>query len=126
MRRAKVSMAIDVEAIKSRIMRGLAVPTALMLPPQIDGYAEELDRRAPVDREKAKKLLAEAGYPSGFEVQLDCPNNRYINDEQICQAVSSMLAQIGIQVKLNAMPRAVWLPKLQKFDTGSLYCSAGV
>src|ERR1700674_579383 len=124
--RQAMSMAIDVEAIKSRIMRGLSVPTALMLPPQIDGYAKELDKRAPVDREKAKKLLAEAGYPSGFEVQLDCPNNRYINDEQICQAVTSMLAQIGIQVKLNAMPRAVWLPKLQKYDTSFYMLGWGV
>src|ERR1700674_1110940 len=115
--RQAMSMAIDVEAIKSRIMRGLSVPTALMLPPQIDGYAKELDKRAPVDREKAKKLLAEAGYPSGFEVQLDCPNNRYINDEQICQAVSAMLAQIGVTARLNAMPRAPFFAKLDKRDT---------
>ena len=118
--------AVDVEAIKSRIMRGLSTPTALMLPPQVDGYSKDLDKRPPGDREKAKKLLAEAGYPSGFEVGLDCPNNRYINDEQICQAVASMLAQIGVTVKLNAMPRAVWLPRLQKYDTSFFMLGWGV
>jgi peptide/nickel transport system substrate-binding protein len=124
--RQAVYTAIDVEAIKSRIMRGLSVPTALMLPPQVDGYAKELDKRPPADREKAKKLLADAGYPNGFEVTLDCPNNRYINDEQICQAVVAMLAQIGMQVKLNAMPRAAWLPKLQKYDTSFYMLGWGV
>jgi peptide/nickel transport system substrate-binding protein len=65
----------------------------------------------------AKKLLAEAGYPNGFEVTIDCPNNRYINDEKICVAVAGMLAKIGIAVKVNAMPRAQFFPKTQKLDT---------
>ena len=64
--------------------------------------------------------MTEAGYPNGFEVTLDCPNNRYVNDEQICLAVAAMLTQIGIQTKVTAQPRATYFPKLEKYDT-SLY-----
>ena len=64
----------------------------------------------------ARKLLAEAGYPDGFEVQLDCPNNRYINDEQICVALAGMWAQIGVKVKVNAQPRALYFAKAEKLD----------
>ena len=63
---------------------------------------------------------AEAGYPQGFEVQLDCPNNRYINDEEICIALAGMWAQLKLKVRVNAMPRSLYFPKLEKFDT-SLY-----
>ena len=60
----------------------------------------------------AKKLLTEAGYPNGFEVGMDCPNDRYVNDEQICQAVVSMLAKIGVTVNLNAQPKAKYFAKI--------------
>ena len=64
--------------------------------------------------------MAEAGFADGFEVTLDCPNNRYINDEQICIALAAMWAQLKVKVKVNAMPRALYFPKLEKLDT-SLY-----
>ena len=67
----------------------------------------------------AKKLLAEAGYPDGFEVVMDCPNDRYVNDEDICQAVAQMLARIDVKVKLNAMPKAKYFEKVwppSKYD----------
>ena len=81
----------------------------------------ELEKRLPFDKAKrAKKLLAEAGYPNGFEVTLDCPNNRYVNDEKICQALAAMWAQIGVKINVNAMPRANYFPKLEKTDT-SMY-----
>ncbi len=64
--------------------------------------------------------MAEAGYPQGFEVTLDCPNNRYINDEEICQALAAMWAQIGVKVRVNAMPRAQYFAKTEKLDT-SMY-----
>jgi peptide/nickel transport system substrate-binding protein len=118
--RQAMSLAIDIEAIKSRTMRGLAIPAGTMALPQADGYTAELDRRAPVDPAKAKKLLADAGYPTGFEITLDCPNNRYVNDEEICQAAAAMFSKIGVTTRLNAMPRAVYFPKLQKGDT-SMY-----
>src|SRR3546814_8343759 len=69
-------------------MRGASTPTNLMFAPQINGFNAKLNERLPYDPEKAKALLAEAGYAEGFTVTLDCPNDRYVNDERICQAVA--------------------------------------
>jgi peptide/nickel transport system substrate-binding protein len=115
---------IDVNAINKTVMRGLSIPTAINLPnPTLAGIPKEMDKRYPYDVNAAKKLLAEAGYPNGFEVQLDCPNNRYINDEKICVAVAGMLAKIGVNVKVNAIPRAQYFPKAQKLDVS--FCMLG-
>ena len=103
--------AIDIEAIKQKVMRGLSSPSALMISPFLFAYADEF-KRLPYDPEAAKKLLAEAGYPDGFEVGMDCPNDRYVNDEAICQAVTAMLARIGVTVKLNAQPKALYFAKV--------------
>jgi peptide/nickel transport system substrate-binding protein len=111
--------AIDIEAIKKNTMRGLSAPSGAMLPSAIQ-TTPEIEKRLPYDKERAKKLLAEAGYPNGFEVTLDCPNNRYINDEKICQALAAMWSQVGVNTKVNTMPRAVYFPKLEKNDT-SMY-----
>ena len=116
--------AIDVQAIHKTVMRGLSVPTAINLPnPDRAGIPKEMDKRYPHDPNAAKKLLADAGYPNGFEVQLDCPNNRYINDERICLAVSAMLAKVGVTVKVNAIPRAQYFPKAQRMDVS--FCMLG-
>jgi len=104
--------AIDVEAIKARIMRGQATPTGLMVAPGVNGFRPELNNRYPVDIPGAKKLLADAGYPNGFEVELDCPNDRYVNDEAICQAAVAMLSQIGIKVNLLAQTRQRYFAKI--------------
>ena len=97
--------AIDEEAIKAKVMRGLATPT------RPDDRAVALFgvkdfKRLPFDPDASKKLLAEAGYPNGFEVQIDCPNDRYVNDEAICQAVVGMLARVGVKIDLNAEPKS--------------------
>jgi peptide/nickel transport system substrate-binding protein len=84
-----MNLALDREAIKRSIMRGLSVPAALMVPPGVNGYDAALDAVAKPDLDKARKLLADAGYPQGFELPLHCPNNRYVNDEQVCQAAVS-------------------------------------
>jgi peptide/nickel transport system substrate-binding protein len=118
--------AIDVNAIKTQVMRGLSIPTAVMYAPQVDGYPKDLDRVKPPDREGAKKLLAEAGYAQGFSVTLDCPNNRYINDEKICVAIAAMLAQVNVKVSVNAMPRATYFPKIQNYDTSFYMLGWGV
>ncbi|HXN15151.1 MAG TPA: ABC transporter substrate-binding protein [Usitatibacter sp.] len=113
--------AIDVQAINHSVMRGLSVPTAINLPnPTLAGIPKEMDKRYPYDVAAAKALLAEAGYPNGFELQIDCPNNRYINDEKICVAVAAMLAKIGVNAKVNAIPRAQFFPKAQRLDV-SMY-----
>jgi len=117
--RQALYQAIDIEAIRSTTMRGLSQPSGALLPSPVQS-TPELEKRLPFDRSRAKQLLAEAGYPNGFEVTLDCPNNRYVNDEKICQALAAMWAQIGVTINVNAMPRANYFPKLEKTDT-SMY-----
>ena len=104
--------AIDEAAIKTKVMRGFAHPTAVMVGPGVNGYDPTLDKRFPYDPAAAKKLLVEAGYPEGFEVGLDCPNDRYVNDEAICQAVVAMLARIGVKVNLLAQTKAKYFAKI--------------
>jgi len=109
--------AIDIETIKSRVMRGAATPTALMLTSQINGYAADLAKRLPYDPEASKKLLAEAGYPSGFEVKMNCPNDRYVNDAEICQAVAANLARVGVKINLEAETKGSYFPKILSRNT---------
>ncbi|MFM8768450.1 MAG: ABC transporter substrate-binding protein, partial [Rubrivivax sp.] len=109
------------ETMKTKLMNGQSVPTGGMTPsPQAAFNDAEIERRLPFDLVAARRLMAEAGYPDGFEVTLDCPNNRYVNDEEICIALAGMWAQIKVRVKVNAMPRTTYFPKLEKYDT-SLY-----
>ena len=117
--RQALYQAIDINAINKSTMRGLSKPTGGMTPSPLQS-TPELEKRLPFDPNAAKKLLADAGYPKGFEVQLDCPNNRYVNDEKICQAVAAMWAKIGVDTKLVTLPRAQYFPKLEKLDT-SIY-----
>jgi len=105
--------AIDMDAIKSRVMRGLSTPSALMIAPQLFPLAKDFTRPK-ADPDAAKKLLAEAGYPNGFEVTMDCPNDRYVNDAAICQAAVGMLARVGVKVDLLAQPKAQYFAKVLK------------
>ena len=109
--------AIDIETIKTRVMRGAATPTGLMVAPGIKGFVADLNKRAPHDAEAAKKLLAEAGYPNGFEVGMNCPNDRYVNDGEICQAVAANLARIGVKINLQAESKATYFPKILSRNT---------
>jgi peptide/nickel transport system substrate-binding protein len=124
--RKALNMAVDREAIRRVTMRGLSIPAALMIAPNVHGWSQDIDKVSPVDAEGAKKLLAEAGYPQGFEFTLDCPNNRYVNDEEICQALVGMWARAGVKVRLNAMPFANFIPKILKFDTSAYMLGWGV
>ncbi|MBI5256933.1 MAG: ABC transporter substrate-binding protein [Burkholderiales bacterium] len=113
--------AIDIETMKTKLMNGLSVPTGGLTPSPLGGYNDPaIESRLPYDVALARKLMAEAGYADGFEVTLDCPNNRYINDEEICIALASMWAQLKVKVRVNAMPRVNYFPKLEKWDT-SMY-----
>jgi peptide/nickel transport system substrate-binding protein len=98
--------AIDMQAIHARVMRGQSRNTALLLGPGVNGFSPALDTRLPFDPDASRRLLTEAGYPQGFGVTLDCPNDRYISDEAICQAVTAMLARVGVRVTLVAQTRA--------------------
>ena len=115
--RQAVYQAIDVEAIRTRIMRGAGTPTNLMIAPGVNGFVAELNKRPPFDPEASKKLLADAGYPSGFEVRMNCPNDRYVNDGEICQAVAGMLARVGIKINLEAESKATYFPKILSRNT---------
>jgi peptide/nickel transport system substrate-binding protein len=77
----------------------------------------ELNKRLPYDPEAAKKLLTEAGYPNGFEVTMNCPNDRYVNDAGICQAVAANLARIGVKINLAAETKGTYFPKILRRDT---------
>ncbi|QDY99043.1 ABC transporter substrate-binding protein [Nitratireductor mangrovi] len=103
--------AIDIEAIKARVMRDLATPVPLLIANELFAHSGDF-QRLPFDPDAAKQLLADAGYPDGFTVAMDCPNDRYVNDEAICQAVVSMLARIGVTVNLNAQPKAQYFAKV--------------
>jgi peptide/nickel transport system substrate-binding protein len=105
--------AIDIDLIKNRVMRGLSTPSALMVAPQIFKLSADFTRPK-FDLEGAKKLLTEAGYPGGFEVTMDCPNDRYVNDAAICQAVVGMLARIGVKIDLLAQSKALYFAKVLK------------
>ncbi len=109
--------AIDIDGIDKTVMRGAATPVALMLPPQVKGFAPDLAKRLPYDPVAAKKLLTDAGYPSGFEVKLNCPNDRYVNDAAICQAVAANLAKIGVKINLEAETKGTYFPKILRRDT---------
>lgn len=105
--RQAMSMAINREAIKDRVMEGLAAPSNNLVPIMLFGYNPQL-KDVKYDPDGAKKLLAEAGYPNGFGLTLHTPNNRYINDERIAQTVAQMFTRIGIDTKVEAAPMSVY------------------
>jgi peptide/nickel transport system substrate-binding protein len=109
--------AVDIETMKTKLMNNQSYPTGGLTPSPLGSYNDpEIEKRLPYDLAAARKLMADAGYADGFEVQLDCPNNRYINDEEICIALAGMWAQLKVKVRVNAMPRATYFPKLEKYD----------
>ncbi|MGQ3003819.1 MAG: ABC transporter substrate-binding protein [Hydrogenophaga sp.] len=109
--------AIDINGIQRTVMRGASKPMALMVGPGINGFDNAMNNRLPYDPDAAKKLLADAGYPNGFEVALNCPNDRYVNDGAICQAVAANLARIGVKINLQAETKGTYFPKILRRDT---------
>ncbi len=109
--------AIDIEGIKRTVMRGASAPIAQMFPKQVNGFAADIEKRLPYDVEGAKKLLADAGYPNGFEVSMNCPNDRYVNDGAICQAVAAQLARVNVKIKLEVETKGTYFPKILRRDT---------
>jgi peptide/nickel transport system substrate-binding protein len=115
--RHALSLAINRQAIAERLMDGAALPASNLVSPQVFGYAADLKPDA-YDPEGAKRLLAQAGYPDGFTTTLSAPNNRYVNDEQIAQAVAQMLARVGVRARVETMPMNVYLPKASRHELG--------
>jgi peptide/nickel transport system substrate-binding protein len=111
--RQAVAHAVNVPAILQTIMRGNAAEVSQLVSPAMRGYSDALAARPAFDVAKAKALLTEAGYADGFSFGLKCPNDRYLNDEAVCQAVTGMLAQVGITATLDAMPVQNYWPELR-------------
>jgi len=124
--RQAMSMAINRDAIRQVVMRGQSEPAGMIAPPFVNGWTAEMDAESSTDVEAAKALLAEAGYADGFSIRLDCPNDRYVNDEGICQAAVGMLGQIGITVNLDAKPKAQHFPLISGGQTDFYMLGWGV
>ncbi|SLN64942.1 Glutathione-binding protein GsiB precursor [Roseivivax jejudonensis] len=124
--REAMNIALNREAIQQVVMRGQSEPTGVIMPPPVNGWTEALDEYPEYDVEAANALMEEAGYGDGFTIQLDCPNDRYVNDEAICQAAVGMLAQIGITVNLSAVPRAQHFPLIANEETDFYMLGWGV
>ncbi len=124
--RQAMNMAIDRDAIKQVVMRGQSQPTGVIMPPFVNGWTEELDAYSPPDLEGAKALMQEAGYGDGFTVTLHCPNDRYINDEAICQAAAGMFGRIGVRVNLEAQVKERHFPLIENLQTDFYLLGWGV
>ena len=124
--RQAMDLAIDREAIKQVVMRGQSQPAGMLAPPFVNGWTEALDEVTTPDLGAAQSLLEEAGHGEGFRLTLDCPNDRYVNDEAICQAVAGMLGRAGIEVALNAMPKAQFFPLITGAQTEFFLLGWGV
>ncbi len=111
--RKAVNHGVNVDAIVQTIMRGAGEPVSQLVSSTMRGYSDAHAARYEYNPTLAKELLAEAGYPEGFSFGLKCPNNRYINDEAVCQATVGMLAQIGLDAQLEAMPVSNYWPELR-------------
>jgi peptide/nickel transport system substrate-binding protein len=122
--RRAISKMIDRDAIVSRIMEGQAVAAGQLLPEQFFGTSKTL-KPEKYDPEGAKKLLAEAGYPNGFGLTLHAPNNRYINDAAVAQAVAQFLSRNGIPTKLETMPSNVFFSRGSKLEFSFLLAGWG-
>jgi peptide/nickel transport system substrate-binding protein len=124
--RKALYQAIDIDTIQRVTMRGLSQPTGALVSQQVNGWTEGVNKRFAYSQDDAKKLLAEAGYPQGFEVDFACPNNRYINDEEICQAITAMWAKVGIKAKLRTLPLVTYFPMIQRYEASIYMLGWGV
>ena len=124
--RKALYQAIDIQTLNRVTMRGLSQPTGALVAPQVNGWTRKADERWPYDIDAARRLLADAGYPSGFEVDFACPNNRYINDEEICQAVAAMWAKVGFKARLRTLPLVTYFPMIQRYEASIYMLGWGV
>ena len=115
--RRAFEMAINMDAIREKIMRGKSRNAGTLVAPEVPGFAEALNARPAYDPAAAKALLAEAGYGDGFAFNLSCPNDAYVNGEAVCQAIVAMLAQVGVEARLTSQIRALHFERAQKGET---------
>jgi peptide/nickel transport system substrate-binding protein len=123
--RRAIYEAIDEGTIVAKVMRGYATPAGLIVAPGINGFDAAMNGRLPYDPAAARRDLAEAGWGQGFAVPMDCPNDRYLNDEAICEEVAAMLMKIGVAVDLHVAPRTRFFAKLLDTRIGSSFYLMG-
>lgn len=117
--REALRISIDYDSIVKNVMNGRAYVAAQGNPKPVLGYVDGLT--APkYDPERAKKLLAEAGYPNGFTVKFDSPNNRYVNDFKVAEAIAGQLSKVGINATLNLMPKSIFFDYIRPGDKSTL------
>jgi peptide/nickel transport system substrate-binding protein len=114
--RQALYQAIDMGTIQRVVMRGLAQPTGTLIAHHVNGWTPQVDKRLAFNPEASKKLLVQAGYPDGFEVEFSCPAGRYPSDEALCQAISAQWAKVGIKAKLRTQPFATYFPMIQRYE----------
>ena len=124
--RKALYQAIDSAALQRVTMRGMSRPTGSIAPPQVNGWTEGVDKRLPYDAAAAKELLAQAGYPDGFEVDFACSNNAFAQDEQLCQAITAMWSRVGVKAKLRTLPAVTYYPMAQRHEASIAMLSWGV
>jgi peptide/nickel transport system substrate-binding protein len=121
--RQAMAHAMDLDALRRTTLRGQGVPTGSMWTEFVNGWAQDTDRRTPYDPARARALLAEAGYPNGFSVPMDCPVGTY---DEACQAVAAMLARVGIRAQLTIHPNAVFSQRVRRQEPMLYMLSWGV
>jgi peptide/nickel transport system substrate-binding protein len=114
--RRAIYHAVDVDGMIKAVMGGSGAPATQFVTAPVFGYNPDVKRLA-YDPARAKALLAEAGYPRGFAARLDCPNDRYVNDAALCEAVAGQLAKVGVRITPNAVPKAVFFPQIDRFES---------
>jgi peptide/nickel transport system substrate-binding protein len=122
--RRAISKAINRQALVDRVMEGAARAAGQLMPEGMFGWTPAL-KPEPYDPDGAKKLLAEAGYPDGFSLTIHGPNDRYVNDDQIAQAIAQMLARIGIATRVETMPSSVYFTRANKLEFSLLLVGWG-
>lgn len=124
--REGLSAAVNRVGLVRSVMRGSAKATGTIVASNINGWTPDVGAVPAYDVKKAQELFKEAGYPNGFAFTLDCPNNRWVNDENVCKALASMWTRAGLKVNVNTMPRAQYFPKVLSFDISAAMVGWGV
>lgn len=122
--RRAISLAIPREAITTRILDGLAVPASQIIPPGHSGHDPTLTVEAQ-DPEAGRRLLAEAGYPNGFEFRISTPSDRNMNGRRVTETIAAQLSRIGVRVQVNAVPLNVWLAEWRRGQYSAIMHGAG-
>ncbi len=108
--RQAMSLALDRKALVERALSGQGAATMQLVPDSFGGWDPAISVPA-VDAAAAKRKLAEAGYPDGFAMTLACPNDRWVDDAKVCQAIAQMFSRAGFAMKLETMPGSVFFPR---------------